>query len=243
MRRTNLEAFVAAALCTGMACAGCAAEGPAAPSKPAVVFPSRDEIARIPGQVPRAEVFGIENVAVETWSFETQASSDAAAYEDASPWGDVVRELVKGHPASLTPSSPLKCAAQELARFHAKNGAMPTESLRRFVAARCGAVTAGVTPIFWSVTTPKALPDGELAPKAGDGFAKRLGGKVAAGHYLLGVAAAREGQRTSAVAVLARDEAKLEPGTLAVDASRRVTLRGAARGEFTEIGASSTAAR
>ena len=237
MRGTKLEAFVAAALCAGLACTGCAAAGPTAPSKPAVVFPSRDEIARIPSQVPRAEVFGIENVAVETWSFESQASTDAANYEDASPWGDVVRELVKGHPASLTPSSPLKCAAQELARFHAKNGAMPTESLRRFVAARCGAVTAGLMPIFWSVTTPAALPDAELAPKARDGFAKRLSGKVAAGHYLLGVGAARVGQRTSAVAVLARDEAKLEPGALEVDASRHVTLRGAARGDFTEIGA------
>jgi hypothetical protein len=202
-----------------------------------VVFPSRDEIARIPSRVPRAEAFGIEDVVVETWSFESQASSDAAAYEDASPWGDVARELVKGHPASLTPSSPLKCAAQELARFHAKNGAMPTESLRRFVAARCGAVTAGITPIFWSVTSPTPHPDAELAPMARDGFAKRLGEKLGAGHHLLGVAAARDGQRTSAVAVLARDEAKLEPGTLAVDASRHVTLRGAARGDFTEIGA------
>jgi hypothetical protein len=222
----------------GLACVGCAEGGAAAPpSRPAVVFPSRDEIARIPSQVPRAEVFGIDDVAVETWSFEAQAASDAAAYEDSSPWGDVVRELVKSHPASLTPSAPLKCAAQELARFHAKNGAMPTESLRRFVTARCGAVTTGITPLFLSMTSPKPVPDEELAPKARDGFEKRLGGKLAGGHYVLGLAAAREGQRTSVAAVIAQDEAKLEPGTLSVDASRRVTLRGAARGGFADISA------
>ena len=238
MRGTTIAASVAVALSLGLACLGCAAAGgPAAASKPAVVFPSRDEIARIPGREPRAEAFGMEDVAVETWSFESQASSDAAAYDDTSPWGDVVRELVKSHPASLTPSAPLKCAAEELARFHAKNGGMPNESLRRFVAARCGAVSSGITPVFLSVTSPRPVPDAELAPKARDGFAKRLGDKVATGHYLLGVGAAHDGQRTSAVAVLARDEAKLEPGALTVDANRRVTLRGAARGDFQEIGA------
>ncbi|HEY3816258.1 MAG TPA: hypothetical protein VGL81_03755 [Polyangiaceae bacterium] len=234
----NLESRAAGAVAIALACTGCAEGGAAgAASKPAVVFPSRDEIARIPAEVPRAEAFGMADVAVETWSFESQASSDAAAYEDASPWGDVVRELVKAHPANLTPSAPLKCAAQELARFHAKNGAMPTESLRRFVAARCGAVSSGITPMFWSVTSPIPISDAELAPKAGEGFAKRLGVRLQTEHWLLGVASAREGQRTSAVAVLARDEAKLEPGTLTVDASRRVTLRGAARGDFAEIGA------
>ena len=235
MRGVHLGARVAVAMVTGLGGAGCAAAGPAAQSKPAVVFPSRDELAQIPSRVPRAEVFGIDDVAVETWSFEAQASSDAAAYEDTSPWGDVARDLVKGHPQSLAPSAPLRCAAHELARFHAKNGAMPTESFRRFVAARCGAVTAGITPIYWSVTSPAPPPDDELATKARDGFAKHLAGKVTSGHHLLGVAAAREGQRTTAVAVFSRDDAKLEPGTLVADAGRRVTLRGAARGEYADI--------
>ena len=239
MRGTNPGATLPLALfaaLSSLTSLGCLAAGaPAPPSKPAVVFPSRDELARIPSQEPRAEAFGVDDVAVETWSFESQASTDAAAYEDSSPWGDVVRDLVKAHPASLTPSSPLKCAAQELARFHAKNGALPTESLRRFMAARCGAVSAGIAPIVLSVTAARVAPDAELAPKAREAFDRHLVGKYARGHYLLGVASAREGQRTSAVAVLARDEAKLEPGSLTVDASRRVTLRGEARGEYEGI--------
>jgi hypothetical protein len=235
MRAITRRACARAALCVGLACAGCA-EGPAA-SKPAVVFPSRDEIAQIPSQVARAEAFGMGDVAVESWSFESQSSSDGAAYDDTSPWGDMVRELVKRYPASLTPSAPLRCAAQELARFHAKNGGMPTESLRRFVAARCGAVTTGLAPSSWSIETPSPVPDEDLAPKVRDGFVKRLAAKLTGEHYLIGIAAARDGTRTSAVAVLSRDEARLEPGTLAVDARRRVTLRGASRGDFVEIGA------
>jgi hypothetical protein len=223
-------------LIAGLASGGCAA-GPAQASKPAVVFPTRDEIAQIPSQVPRAEAFGIDDVAVETWSFEAQASTDAAAYDDASPFGDVVRDLAKRYPASLSPSAPLRCAALELARFHAKKAALPTESLRRFVAARCGAVTSNVTPVYWSVETPAPVADEALAPKVRDGFVGRVAGRFAAGHYLVGVGAARDGKRTSVVALLAPDETRLEPGVLTVDANRRVTLRGASRVDFAEIGA------
>ena len=236
MRGTTLGARVSLALAlgAGLGSAGCATAG-SAPSRPAVVFPSRDELAKIPSREPRAEAFGIDDVAVETWSFESQASSDAAAYEDASPWGDVARDLVKRHPQNLVPSASLRCAAQELARFHAKNGAMPAESLRRFVAARCGAMAAGIVPIYWSLTAPAVPSDEQIAAKAGEGFAKSIGDKVASGHYLLGVGASRDGQRTTAVALLARDEMKLEPGTLVADANRRVVLRGAVRGEYADI--------
>jgi hypothetical protein len=223
-----------AALAVGLACAGCGGAA-AQPSKPAIVFPSRDEIAEIPSQVPRAEAFGIEDVAVESWSFESQAASDAAAYDDTSPWGDVVREIVKSHPDNVSPSAALRCAAQEIARFHAKNGAMPNERLRRFTAARCGATTTGITPVYWSVTSPAPVPDDELAAKVRPGFATRLGGKMAAGHYLIGLAAARDGQRTTAVAVLSQDKARLEPGALVVDGNRRITLRGAARDDVADI--------
>lgn len=234
MKSAGWEVQAAAGVCLLAWCTGCGTPGAAA-SKPAVVFPSRDDLARIPSRSARAEAFGTDDVVVDAWSFEAAAASDAAAYDDPSPWGEVARRLVKGREASATPSAPLRCTAQELARFHLKNGGMPTESLRRFTAARCGAVTTGISPLFWTTTTPSPITDDELASKAAAAFDKRLGAKLGAGHHLLGVAAARDDKHATVVAVLAEDEARLEGGSLAVDASRRVVLRGAVRGDCVDI--------
>jgi hypothetical protein len=217
-------------------CTGCEATTAQA-SKPAVVFPSREELARIPSREARPEAFGTEDAPVDDWTFEAQIATDAAAYDDASAWGDLARGLVKDHPANAVLSAPLRCAAQELARFHLAKNAMPTESLRRFMAARCGAATPGMTPVIWTVKTSAPMSDEELARKAREAIAKRLGARLDHGHHLVAAAAARDGQRVSVVAVIAADEARLEPGSLSVDASRRVTLRGEARSELTDIAA------
>jgi hypothetical protein len=224
-----------AGVCLAAGSTGCGT--PAASSKPAVAFPTRDELARIPSRTPRAEAFGADDVPVDAWSFESAVATEAASYDDPTVWGDVVRQLVKGHEATTTLSPPLRCAAQELARFHLKNGGMPTESLRRFMAARCGAVTTGMVPVFWSVTTTGPVADEELASKAASAFGKSVGARLGAGHHLLGLSAARDERHATLVAVVAEDEARLEGGALAVDANRRVVLRGAVRGDFAEIGA------
>lgn len=220
----------------GLGCVAGSAEGGAA-SKPVMVFPSRDDLAKLPTLPPLPEAFGTSDVPVDAWSFESPATTDGATYEDASPWGEIARELAKAHPSTTALSASMRCTAQELARFHVAKHAMPTESLRRFMAARCGAASAAYAPAVWSVTLPTPTTDEELAPKARDGFAKMLAARLERGHHLLGVAAARDGQRVSIVAVDAQDEARLEPGSLSVDASRQVTLRGEVRGEFTQIGA------
>jgi hypothetical protein len=228
--------LAATAGCLGMLGAACApGQNTVPPSTPTVVFPSRDELAKIPSRTPHVEAFGTNAVVVDTWTFEAAAASDASAYDDPSPWGEVARQLVKGREGTLTLSPAMHCTALELARFHAKNGAMPTESLRRFTAARCGSLATSVSPMFWSVTTPGAPSDEELATKAQEAFLRMSGDHFALGHRLLGVGAARDGQRITAVAVVAEDEARLEPGSLGVDASRRVTLQGSARGEYTAI--------
>jgi hypothetical protein len=174
-------------------------------------------------------------VVVDTWTFEAAAANDASSYDDPSPWGEVARQLGKGHEATVTLSPAMRCTALELARFHAKNGAMPTESLRRFMAARCGSLATTVSPTFWSVSTNAPPPDEDLASRAQTALLKLFGDHLATGHRLLGVGAARDGERTTAVAVVAEDEARLEPGSLGVDASRRVTLRGSARGDYAAI--------
>jgi len=88
---------------------------------------------------------------VDAWTFEAQVASDTAAYEDPSPWGGLAHDLVRGHDATASLSPALRCAALELARFHAQKNAMPAESLRRFVVARSGAATTAINPLYLSL--------------------------------------------------------------------------------------------
>jgi hypothetical protein len=226
---------VAAAIVLALAC-GCEASATtAAPSKPAVVFPTRDEVAKLPSLPPRVEAFGADDVIVDSWSFESPIGSDGTAYDDSSAWGDLARRIAEQHAATTALSGPLRCAGQELARFHLQKHAVPAESLRRFVVARCGATVANVYPMVWYATAPRSMTDEELAPKVRDGLAKFLDERLATGHSLLGVGAARDEQRISVVIVVAQDLARIEPGLRSVDASRHVTLRGSARGELATL--------
>src|ERR1700683_3826935 len=74
---------------------GCGAEaafppGPAAPSKPAMVFPTPAEIARLPSQAPRVEAFGTADFAADTWTVEEPVTG-TTAYADPSPGGHLLR--------------------------------------------------------------------------------------------------------------------------------------------------------
>jgi hypothetical protein len=206
-------------------------------SQPAIVFPSHEEVARLPVRKPRAEAFGADAVSVDAWTFESVPIPEGSAYDDSSPWGDLLREAVKAHATSTALSPPLACAAGELARFHLKKAAFPAESLRRFMAARCGAFQASLTPLIYSVPTPPGISDERLAGEFRGELAKLFAGALREGHHLVGLAAARSAERASIVMIAADDSVRLEPGSRSVDDKRQVTVRGGVRSEFVEISA------
>jgi hypothetical protein len=229
-RRLATTLAVAIAL---LAPPGCASSG----SQPAVVFPSQDEVANIPARKARPEAFGTEAVAVDAWTFESLPLPDAAAYEDSSPWGRLLREQVSAHSGTTTLSPPLRCTAQEIARFHLAKNALPAESLRRFIAARCGAVVPALMPAVVSAPVPASMSEEQIAATFRANLATLFDERLRGGHHLVGLAAARGVDRISMATVIAEDESRLEPGSRSVDAKRQVTLRGGVRGEFGEIGA------
>jgi hypothetical protein len=230
-RSPSVSIAIGAALAACLA--GCA---PAATtSAPAVVFPTRTELASIPSQPARVEAFGTTDIAVDAWSFDTPVPADTAAHEDRSAWGQVARELAAGHGTTTTLSAAMQCTAREIARFYADKRAMPTDSLRRFMAARCGAATSGPSPLVWGLEGSGEMPDEAVAARAREAMAPKLAALLGHGHHLLGVDAFRDAKGAYVVAVTAEDIARLEPGSLAIGADRRVVLRGAARDELDAI--------
>jgi len=233
MPRPILLPGVAAAL---VAClVGCATSG--TQSTPAVVFPSRTELASIPSQPARVEAFGTSDVPVDTWTFDTPVPGDGAEHDAAGAWGQVARELQGAHATTTVLSAALQCTARELARFYADKRAMPTDSLRRFMAARCGAATSGPSPLVWGLEGAAGMPDEAIAARAREAMAPALASRLGHGHHLLGVDGFRDAKGAYVVAVTSEDVARLEPGSLAVGADRRVVLRGASRDELETISA------
>jgi hypothetical protein len=228
--------LASAALALLLAPLGCAeAQSYYPASTPAVVFPSRAEISRIPAKAPAAEIFGSKDVAVDEWTVESPPLPSDAPYDDPSPWGALLRDLTKtrGDAVSLSPA--MRCAAAEIGRFYVSNRALPVERLRRFILARCGGDTTNLNPYVWSAKAPASVSDDVIAAKARDALANAIEEPLAHGHHLAGLAMARDAKRVAVVFAIAEDEARLEPTTRQIDASRHVTIRGTARGDYSQI--------
>ena len=205
------------------------------PSTPALLFPTKAEVSAIPARATSPEVFGTKDVAVEEWSVESLPLPSVAPYDDASRWGDLLRELMVPRGDSVALSPAMRCAASEIARFHVKNRALPVERLRRFILARCGGETPNATPLVWFADAPAGVTDAQIALRARDALANGVEGMLAHGHHLVGLAAARDGRRVAVVLEIGEDEARLEPGARSVDEGRRVTIRGTARGDYAQV--------
>jgi len=201
----------------------------AKPSAPTAVFPTEGDLAPLPSLPAPAEAFG-DTVAVNRWSVKASAQTENAAYEDSSPWGEIARTAASAHSGAARLSPALRCAATEIARFYSEKGGLPTESLRRFLVARCGATEPDATPYIYGLTGLPAPSDSQLVARAADGVRQYLE-KALAGETprAFAIATSRFDERVSVAVVVAADPATLEPLARSVDAQRNVTIRGTVR--------------
>jgi len=235
---TPLASF-SAPLALAALLSGCASAG-GGPSQPAVVFPSRAEIAALPSAKPLPDAFPTGAVPEQTWTVESAPADAAAPYDDTTLTGPLLRDLVQPYAATTTLSPALRCTALEIARFQLRHGhASPTDSLRRFMVARCGGDAPDVRPIMVTFTAPKGVKDAEIAAHARESFAnllaKALGDGSRTRAHGIGMGMVRDGAEVAMVAVVAGDQVHMEAGSRTVDATRHVTLRGTARGDFDAI--------
>ncbi|MEO8877469.1 MAG: hypothetical protein ABI461_17875 [Polyangiaceae bacterium] len=230
--------FVGAVFCLAIAigCVGCA-EGGSTPSKPVVVFPSRAEIAAIPAVKPKLAAFGEIDTSDEPWAVQVEPSTQDTPYEDASAWGDFLREAVKAHAQTVSLSSPLKCASAELAKVNRRSArVLPPMNLMRFIVARCGAMVTSPRPLVWRVDAPSTVTDDMIMDAAKKQLAPALETMFAHGeHLLVGLGVARDDKGVSVVVTAADDEATLDPTPLRADANHVVSIRGTVRGQYESL--------
>jgi len=224
-----------------VACAGAAAEN-AEPSHPVAVFPTQAELQAIPAAKVAPEAFDLDNVQVESWNYESATSAAGAdvPYDDSSPWTALLKDAVGAVPAGRARlSAPLRCAAEQAARFHLKHGKLPSRSWQRFTVARCGSAAPLPVSVAWSSDVPREVTDAQLvdAFRKTNGFALANAFGAPGGpdaQMAVGLAAVREGNRLGIGFVVARDTVRLDGGSLQADGRRRVNVRGTLRAENTE---------
>jgi hypothetical protein len=203
------------------------------PSAPAAVFPAPSELAPLPSLPPPEGAFESGDVPVDRWAVEgaTQVPGDEQArYDDPSPWGDLVRAYSTAHAGTVRLSSSLRCAALETARFYVQLRGLPTESLRRFLVARCGATSPDPSVSAVGGNVGDAITDAALFEQAKAPVQGQLGSLASGtGPRLLGLAAYRAQGRFAVVIVSASDLVALQPMPRSIDDSRHVSIRGKLR--------------
>jgi hypothetical protein len=201
------------------------------PSRPTVVFPPQAELAQLPSLPAPPEAFGVDAVAVDAWRSlaSPAARDDPVAYDDSSPWGGLARSIAsdKGDAVRLSPA--LRCAAAEIARFIVERGGLPTESLRRFLVARCGATSPDATPIATTLNAPEGATDAELYQHGSGQLRGQLEKNLGAGYRAFGFGTFRNGRKFAAVGVVGSDAVRFDAIAHTVDTARRVVIRGTLR--------------
>jgi hypothetical protein len=226
---------VLALLTVGCGAAGTRGAASPAASKPSFVFPSRDELAALPATAPAAKAFGADDVSVDAWTYQTPAAQEADAYTDASPWGRMVDDVVAQQQAAgdkratIALSPALRCASEELGRFYLEHHAFPSESLRRFTVARCGATTPDALPVLWTIEAPAGASEEAIFARGEADMRKALSARLAADGgkaRLVGLARVRDGKRLVVTALTARVDARLNPLPHRADAAHHVRIEG-----------------
>lgn len=204
--------------------------GLAKPSAPTAVFPSPGELAPLPSLPAPSEAFGPGAVPVDRWAVTATSQDEGAAYDDPSPWGEVARAAAAAHPGVVRLSPALRCAASEMARFYAQKTGLPTESLRRFLVARCGATSPDASPYVFGLTGLPAPSDAQLVERAKEGVIEYLRRQlVGDAPRAIAIATSRVDERVVVAAVVGSDPVILQPLTRSVDADRNVAVRGTLR--------------
>jgi hypothetical protein len=203
----------------------------AQPSKPTVTFPGAGELASLPSLPPPDESVSPTGVPVDRWALNaTPPAGDGLPAEDTSPWGAIAQSAAQAHPGQARVSPAMRCAALETARFFVEKQGLPTESLRRFLVARCGGTSPDTRVFFYAFTDAAALSDDALLAKSRGPVAEQLERLLKDGPpQVIGLAAYRSKDRFAVAGLVGADPVTLEPVAPAPDDPRRVVLRGTLR--------------
>jgi hypothetical protein len=190
------------------------------------VFPERADLATLPSKPPPRAAFSVDTAPVESWTFAQAPLDRPTPYEDSTHWDDLLRRVASRRPDDITLSGSLRCAAVEIARFHAERGSMPSESLQRFTIARCGGTTPEAAALVWSGTADAAISVDAIFERGRGVIESALAQRLTTGKHSVGLGFVRERASFAVVTLIGRDDVQIDVSSLRADASRRVVVRG-----------------
>jgi hypothetical protein len=210
---------VTALLLAGLASCGGAPTG---------AFPSRGEIDTIAAApLPSGGALDDRSVDVPSWQLHGAPAEaiEVATANDPTPWGAMLASAAGARPGLVVASQAMACVAREAAAFVAERGALPAQPLRRFIAARCGAVSTDVWLTSQSGAVPAAVQEAEIVRKWGPQVQSMVQEGLQGGNRFAGVGYARVNDRTAVVLATSPRRAHVER-TSVVAANGMVVLRG-----------------
>ena len=196
--------LAAAALAWGTACSSTQLGAPIAQ------FPSRTELDAV-AQQPAAPVPPFSVVAVDRWQDEAERAVPGSTYPRASAWDEQLLAALGAKPG-LEPSSELRCAALEAARFYCENGAFPDGGLRAFLLARCGSTLPYGSLQTLTLQVEDARPEKDIAVSVAERVRQMIESLAPKGSVGLGFA--RGKGRASVVVYHGTPLAAVEPSPL-----------------------------
>ena len=130
-------------------------------------FPSSGDLQKLADQPAAERPRRDTQMEVETWDL-TGPLPDEVSDQPAAPqgpWGDLANQLVQARPGLVLASASAQCLARELAHFYLAKRGFPTDSLRRFMAGRCG--LTGTPEIYsgYRALEGAGQPETDLAAK------------------------------------------------------------------------------
>ncbi len=199
------------------ACGGSAGSG---------AFPSRTEIDAIAAAPLPSGGLDDRSVDVASWELRGPAAEaiDEATGNDPSAWGGMLAAATSAGPG-LVASQAMGCVAREAAVFVAQKGALPAQTLRRFLAARCGAASTDVSLAYQAGTVPPAMTEADVSVQWGPQVRAMVQSGLRGGNRLAGIGFARANDHAAVLLATAPRRARLERTPIAASGGG-VVLRG-----------------
>lgn len=125
-------------------------------------FHSAEEPSALRERVPPpASLFGGEMVDVDRWELEGPLPDriEVRLREPSLPFEAILGQAAAARPGLVVLTESMHCTAREVERFRLSKGALPGESLRRFMASRCGSPVVGVELAYLHGEVPPDLAE------------------------------------------------------------------------------------
>jgi hypothetical protein len=129
----------------------------------------------------------------------------------ANAFESVLEETVAKRAGIAASSEPMHCAAREVGRFVLAKGSLPASGLLEFIAARCGALGAGIRPGSIQASVPAGASDADVLATWRSSIDDLVRQSLEGGPTMAGLWFGREGDRAVVVVASGMREALVEP--------------------------------